>query len=229
MPQILSRALRRYARDDSGTITVETVFVLPLVFWAFLATFVYFDAFAARTESQRAAYTVADSIGRQQFDPLTPEEIETYNRIYSYLSGGQPRTALRVTSVIWNPIEEAYEVVWSYGTNNLDPWDDTFLTPEVVERFPILPSRESVYVVETMVDYVPIMASLPMVGRVLNRQTLRQFIIARPRFAPQLQFDDGTGTVGTTFPTCDDPGVLCNADNPDLDDLGELSEFSATD
>ncbi len=226
MRQYLSDLLRRYGRDDSGAITAETVIILPVVFWAFMATFVYFDAFAARTDSQRAAYTVSDSIGRQQFTPITPAEIDSYNRVFSYLSGGQPRTNLRVTSVIWNPIIEQYEVVWSYGTNSLEPLTDTDLTPQVIERFPVLPTRESIYVVETMVDFVPIMRSLPLVGRVLDRQVLRQFIVARPRFAPQLQFDDGTGVIGTTFPTCDDPGALCNTDNPTFDDDDTLSELN---
>lgn len=224
-----TRLLRRYGRDDSGAITAETVIILPVVFWAFMATFVYFDAFAARTDSQRAAYTVADAIGRQQFEPLTPADIDSYNRVFSYLAGSQPRTNIRVSSVIWNPIIEQYEIVWSYGTNNMVPMTEANLTPQVIERFPVLPTRESIYVVETMLDYAPIMRSLPLVGRVLDRQTLRQFIIARPRFAPQLRFDDGTGVVGTTFPTCDDPGVLCDASNPSFDSDGELSELSVND
>lgn len=202
--------LRRFQRDDAGTITIETILIVPVVMWAFMATFVFFDAFASRTASQRAAYTVSDALGRQQLEVLTPEDIEGYNRVYSFLAGAQPRTNLRVSSVIWNPVEEQYEIVWSHATNDGPLLQPHHLTPEVLARLPVLPERESVYVVETRLDYVPVIAHLPLIGRVLDRQVLREFIVARPRFAPQLQFDDGSGVVGNTFPTCDDPGALCN-------------------
>ncbi len=213
--------LRRFQRDDTGAITVETILIVPVVMWAFMATFVFYDAFSSRTASQRAAYTVSDAIGRQQLDVLTPEDIEGYNRVYSFLAGSQPRTNLRVSSIIWHPVDDEYQIVWSHATNNGLPLEQHHLTPEVLDRLPVLPARESVYVVETNLDYVPIVDRLPLMGRILDRQILREFIVARPRFAPQLQFDDGTGVVGNTFPTCDDQGALCNPGGSGPGDFGD--------
>ena len=36
--------LRDFGRDEKGTIMAETVIVLPLLLWAYLALFVYWDA-----------------------------------------------------------------------------------------------------------------------------------------------------------------------------------------
>ena len=214
MKNFLKRRFRRFAADDTGTITVESILILPVVMWAFVATFVYYDAFASRTASQRAAYTISDSIGRQQNDVLTPEDLESYNRIFGYLSKTQRDTRLRVSSVVWNPGDELYEIVWSYATNEGIPMTEADLTPELVARLPVLPQRESAYIVETSVNFVPLTEALPLSGIILRRQTLREFIVSRPRFSPQLRFDDGTGLVGTTFPTCDDPGVICGTEDP---------------
>lgn len=205
----------RFQRQEAGTITVETLLILPLVLWAFLATFVFFDAFSAKTTAERAAYTVSDAIGRQQNTPLTAEEIDGFNEVFAYLARNQPETRLRVSSVIWNPINEEYEVVWSYATNNGDILTNDDFTPELLERLPVLPNRESVYITETEVQYVPTLEALPFMGVILQSQALRQFIIARPRFTPQLRFDDGSVTVGGTFPTCDDPGVICGSQGPE--------------
>lgn len=224
MQRLITRHLRRFRSEDSGSITVETLLILPVVFWAFLATFVFFDAFAARTASERAAYVVSDSIGRQQFQALTPDDLEAYNRVFSYLARSQPNTQLRVTSVIWHPGEERYNVAWSYATNNGTPLTTDVLNMGIHERLPVLAtadggqSRESVFITETRVGFVPISDSLPFVGTVLQPQILRQLIVSRPRFAPQLQFDDGTNRYGTSFPTCDDPGVICGTE-----DIGDIS------
>lgn len=208
------RSLRCFIDDQRGVVSAETLIILPVVMWAFLATFVYFDVFAAQTTSQRSAYTISDSIGRQQNEVLTPETIDGYNRVFAYLASSRRATATRVTSIIWHPGEEEYQIVWSYGTTGFSPMTDADLTPELVARLPVLPERESVYLVETAMAYRPVITNLPFVGRVLDDRTLREFIVSRPRFSPQLRFNDGTGVVGTAFPTCDDPGVICGTQNP---------------
>jgi Flp pilus assembly protein TadG len=220
----LSHRLRRFRSEDEGSVTIEMLLILPVVLWAFLATFVFFDAFSSRTAAERAAYTISDSIGRQQNSALTPDDLDSYNRIFSYLARNQPNTRLRVSSIIWNPVDEEYNVVWSYATNDGTPLTTETLTPELIARLPVLEradgqqSRESVFLTETSVGFVPVLESLPLVGLVLRPQVLSKQIVSRPRFSPQLRFDDGTGVIGTTFPTCDDPGVICGTEDPDLDD-----------
>lgn len=212
MIKALLARVRRFGADDPGTVTLETIVVLPVVLWAFVATFVFYDAFAARAASQRAAFNISDAIGRQHNSVLTPADLVSYNRIFAFLSRTQPTTRLRVTSIIWNPITLEHNIVWSYSPNGGTPMTAEDLTPPVLARLPVLPQQESIFIVETWLDFRPITRSLPLMGEVLRPQTLREFVVSRPRFAPQLRFNDGTGLVGTTFPTCDDPGVICGVE-----------------
>lgn len=224
MKRILPHIMRQFRAGEAGSISVETLLILPVVLWAFMATVGFYDAFAARTASERAAYTVSDAIGRQADQAITPDDLEGYNRVFSYLARSQPNTRLRVTSVFWHPGEQEYQVAWSYATNNGIPLTTETLTPALIARLPVLATedgdqaRETVYITETRLAFNPIMERLPFVGTVIKAQVLEQFIVARPRYAPQLLFDDGTGAIGTTFPTCDDPGIICGVGT--LGDLG---------
>ncbi|MFC3117956.1 TadE/TadG family type IV pilus assembly protein [Jhaorihella thermophila] len=46
MPYALRRILSGYARDERGSITVEFVLIVPLLFWAFMASYVFLTATA---------------------------------------------------------------------------------------------------------------------------------------------------------------------------------------
>lgn len=218
MKRFVTQILRKFRSGEAGSISVETLIIMPVVLWAFMAAVGFYDAFAARTASERAAYTVSDAIGRYTDRALTPEDIEGFNRVFSYIARSQPNTRMRVTSVYWHPGNQRHEVVWSYASNQGIPLTTETLTPQMLARLPELSTedgdqaRESIYITETRLAYVPIMERLPFVGTVIRSQVLEQFIVARPRYAPQLMFDDGTGVVGTTFPTCDDPGIICGTD-----------------
>lgn len=206
--------LARFLRRPDAGVSVETIIILPVVLWAFLAVVVYFDLFRAVTTSQRAAYTVADSISRQQNDALTADQIETYNRIFAYLAEARHTTAIRVSSIIWNPVINDYAIAWSYGADGRQPLTDADITEAMRERLPTVPTQDSVIVVETAMDYRPILSQLLLSGTVLRERRLQEFVVTRPRFVPQIVFDDGTNVFGTQFPTCDDPGVICYGEDP---------------
>ena len=58
-------SIRAFAKDESGILLAETLILLPLLIWAFLALFVYWDAFRTINVSQKAAYSIADLMSRQ--------------------------------------------------------------------------------------------------------------------------------------------------------------------
>ena len=43
--RLIRRRLARFSSDQTGSTTVEAVLILPLLLWAYVAMFVYFDAF----------------------------------------------------------------------------------------------------------------------------------------------------------------------------------------
>ncbi len=58
--------LKRFRDDDSGTIMVETVISLPLLVWTIAATYEFFEVHRYKSVREKASYTVADMLSREQ-------------------------------------------------------------------------------------------------------------------------------------------------------------------
>ncbi len=175
-----SAALKRFARETSGSVVVESVLILPLLVWAYVATFVYFDAFRTQNVNLKAAYTLADMLSRRT-DMVDAAYVDGLNRVYDYLSHARGTTALRVTSICHDTKKAGYVVGWSYATKGAAPMTDAALGG-FSAQLPQMPTDESVIVVESTLDYQPLFN----VG--IGRTTFSQFIATRPRFAPQVLF-----------------------------------------
>ncbi len=61
----IRESLRRFWQETEANLTVETILVLPILLWAFFATFVFFDAFRARSLAIKGNYAVADLLSRE--------------------------------------------------------------------------------------------------------------------------------------------------------------------
>ena len=61
----LRSLLAQFKGREDGSIAVETVIMLPLMFWAYLAMYSTFDTFRMYNLNQTAAYTVGDAISRE--------------------------------------------------------------------------------------------------------------------------------------------------------------------
>ena len=46
-------SLRRFREDQSGTLIAEAVIVLPMMLWAYLAMFVYWDAYRSINSAKK--------------------------------------------------------------------------------------------------------------------------------------------------------------------------------
>lgn len=110
--------LRCYRDDMRGSLSVELVFVLPLLLWAYIAIVVFNDAYRARMEGQSAALNVADMISRNT-DELTVDYLEGMNDVFDFLTTRNRETRLRISSIMWDVDSEYPNVVWSYGTRDL--------------------------------------------------------------------------------------------------------------
>lgn len=196
---------RRFLRAEAGSITVEAVIILPVVIWALTATFVFYDSFRINIASQRAAYTVADALSRAT-EPVNPAFINGMNRLHDILARTENPTAMRVTSIGRDAARNRYIVIWSVPTGGRRAMTNAELAQLAPDLLPDFPQGETVILVETEVDYEPLFR----IG--IPAQTFRQALVTRPRFAPQVAFDNGTRILFQNFgqPTCDDGGPLCS-------------------
>lgn len=178
----LSRpCIARFASDQKGSTTVEAVLILPLLLWAYVAMFVYFDAFKIQNTNLRAAYTIADMISRQT-NAIDANYVNGLNTVFDYLVEIDTNTSVRASSVFWDPVANVYKVQWSYATRSM-PLLTNANVNTFASRLPTIPAGDTLIVLETWLDYSP---AFDLGG--LQPRTFKEFIATRPRFVAQVPF-----------------------------------------
>ncbi|EPX86515.1 hypothetical protein ruthe_01330 [Rubellimicrobium thermophilum DSM 16684] len=187
----LRHRLLRFARDDRGSMAVEAMLILPILVWAYLATFVFFDGYRAQSLNTKAAYTIGDILSRET-NWVTPAYLDSLFALQQVLTQSDQPRSMRITVIRWNATARRYEVVWSRvrgsGAQQLVTNDLAKLAPFL----PVMPAGESAILTETWVDYRP-------PASVIAPFTFRDFVVTRPRFASQLCWNDRNtgGTMAT--------------------------------
>lgn len=168
-------SLKTFMRDETGTVMAETVIVLPILLWAFLALFVYWDSFRSLNTSQKAAYTISDIISREMSERPTTY-FDGLRNVMDRLVDGDQDAKIRVTSITYKQTNLRFEVLWSYSPRgDMTAWD-TGTLQSVKDRIPNMSDADYATIVETEVTYTPIFN----IG--MNATTMKNFIITRPRF-----------------------------------------------
>ncbi|MFK7745256.1 MAG: TadE/TadG family type IV pilus assembly protein [Roseobacter sp.] len=167
-------------RKEDGSIAVETVIIVPILVWAYLAMFTIFDAYRQYTMQQKAAYTVSDLISRQA-TPLDASFLDGAHSLLDELTRAVGEIGFRVTVVNYDLVNQQYAVVWSRtrgGMIGLQSADVANWT----NNLPVLPQDDQIVIVETSAMFQPVFR----IG--LGDQTINNFVFTRPRYAKQLCF-----------------------------------------
>ncbi|MDB5664969.1 hypothetical protein [Cypionkella sp.] len=175
----LRYTLERFSRDESGTLMAEALIVLPFMLWAYLALFVYWDAYRAVNTAQKAAYTISDMISREMVT-LPTNYVTGMRDLMRYLIDKDQTVKLRVTSVTWSSANARFEVDWSRSPDNAMPQQTTTTIATSAYRIPAMADGDRVIIVDAEVSYHPAFD----VG--MNDEVIKQFIVTRPRFIPKL-------------------------------------------
>lgn len=190
------RLSKRFTRDEQGSLSIEAVFALPMLVWAIAATFVFWDAFKTLNITQKATYTVADMISRES-DAIDADFLTSMHELFAYLSNEDgDGNALRITVVKMNEDPDtnvkSLEMVWSEGVGGAVGLENM---TTIENRIPDMATGDQLIVVESEQEWAPAFA----VGLAAYR--FREVALARPRFAPQVKWDDGTATAAATTTT----------------------------
>lgn len=186
---LIPEKLISFIRDERGNVLAETVVILPIVIWSYLAFFVYWDAYKTTNVAQKAAYTVADLISREQAT-LPTTYIPGMLSLLRYLVEDQTSTKIRVTSLLFtegatvkiaeDDADDRTIVQWSISPNNaMVPYTNATLLP-VLNKIPAMFDGDSVILVETSMDFKP-MFDVGMASRQVTN-----FVVTRPRFLPKI-------------------------------------------
>ena len=63
---LIKSYIRDFAEDTNGTIMVETVLTLPMMFMGLAGMFEFFEVHRFQSTRDKASYTVADMLSREQ-------------------------------------------------------------------------------------------------------------------------------------------------------------------
>lgn len=181
---ILQKRLFRFLQDETGSASIETVIILPVLAWIFLATFVYFDAFRAKSINVKATYTISDILSREVNEPITPEFMDSLYALYQGLVVHTQPRSIRVTAIRYVQATNAYNVIWS-EVRGVAPLPARLTNANLATirntRLPVMYDGEVGVLIETSGRYFPIFGYVGLPGF-----TVGNFMILRPRFAPQI-------------------------------------------
>ncbi|NBZ89980.1 TadE/TadG family type IV pilus assembly protein [Stagnihabitans tardus] len=180
----LRQALTRFAAREDGSVVAEGVIVLPLLIWAFIGLFVYWDAFREMNTVQKAGYTLSDVLSRQQTG-VTNAYVVGMQDLFDYLVGDDSENSIRVTSVTRNGTNDKFEVHWSRTTNSERmPALTTTKLQDYIAQIPSMADNDYAVIVEVNVPYTPAFD----VG--LGDRVFTEFIVTRPRFLHCVPMDN---------------------------------------
>ena len=184
MFQSLKDRLRRFSRDECGTVMVEVVLTLPILFLGVAVTYEFYEIHRYNSARDKATYTVADMISREMA-PVNDTYIDNTKALFDSVSNDSAPTQIRVTVIKYDADQDQYSVAWSAvrGTGNM-PVLTTDLVRDRHSELPNMGDGEEIILVESESDYQPVFD----VGFGDGVSVVTRMITS-PRFAPQVVWD----------------------------------------
>ena len=147
----MSRELfNRFRKDETGTITVEFVIVVPLLFALLVLSFEVFDAFKSYSRASKATYAVTDIISRQtSIDQKRVEELHMV--LDSMMPWLNEDKWLRVTSLSQGP--NGYNVEWSHASGTNVTLNNAMIDEELKAILPQIAPGDTVILTETSIPH----------------------------------------------------------------------------
>jgi Flp pilus assembly protein TadG len=180
MKTLLHPLLRRFMREERGAILLETIIMLPILIWALFAMAAYWDIYRTINRQQKAAYAMADVITRQT--NVTPAYVDAMDDVMNYMLDDGQLAKVRITSVGWSSVNNRFEVKWSRSPGGALPALTTSTLQPLAPKIPAMTASSTVVLFESELAYKPNI-KVPLVDSVgVTAQTLKQFIVTRPRF-----------------------------------------------
>lgn len=183
-------AVAGFRKSENGSASIELLFMVPLLSLITFSMVTYFAAFRAQTHATRASTVMTDMVSRE-VAAVTPEYLAGVEGLMKTLVHTDDNPDFRLTAFTYDETEETYLVAWSKDTGLYGEMDDADIN-EVSHRLPVLKDGQRALLMETSVDYTP------MLDIGLGTRTFENFNVAAPRFVPQLCYMENPSADPTT-------------------------------
>ena len=177
----LKSILARFRRDTEGSYSVETILLLPMLAWAILAMYSYFDGLRLANVNVKAAHTISDILSRET-EPVNDNFIDGTERLFAFLVNRSYEKSLRVSVFRFDGPNDEFDLVWSESRGNIAAYTEASAAA-ATDKLPITANGDTIIVVETWMNY----RSAFVMG--LSDTLLYNFLVTSPRFAPQLLWE----------------------------------------
>ncbi len=179
--------LSRFWADEAGTGITEFVIVFPLLVWAWIGMYCYWDVYRSLNLAQKASFTVSDNLSRSNGE-INKAYIDGLREFVTFLAQTDEDVAIRVSSIGWDAVGQKHVVLWSYSPDNAFPVLTNGLLTEIDDQIPTLVQFETVLLLETQIDYESPIGIDKVAGIDIGvgPRTFREFVVTRPRFVPKV-------------------------------------------
>jgi Flp pilus assembly protein TadG len=167
MIAFMRNAVRRFQRDQKGTMTVEFTIVFPLLMLWFVGSFVFFQTFRNYSMAEKATFAIADVISRQS--TVNNAYLDSMGPLFTALRPSRSTGEwLRVSSIKYTE-DDGYQIQWSRSVSG-----GAELTDAPTAIMPTLAEGETILLTETYVPYQPMVdwvgiPSLTWANRIISR------------------------------------------------------------
>lgn len=189
----LKNRLSQFRRDTRGTVTVEAVIIVPILFWAVTATWEFFELYRFKSVREKASYVVVDMISREQ-NGITKTYLDNTLSLYNDVVREAGNNQIRISSVMFRDndpnldTDDEYIILWSEvrGEGPLKP----IKTSEIkdgVDYIPSMADQSTLIMIQTLSIYHPNFK----VGLDAN-VPVDTHVFTSPRFVAQVNCTDCT-------------------------------------
>lgn len=186
----MNNKLKKFWDSEYAAITLEFIIVFPLLWFWFIGSIVFFDAFKCRMHATAAASTMADIVSRK--DSMSRDDVLLMYNVHEALLPKGVGGWIRISSIRLktlgtgsaNPNE--YEVLWSALSGSAAAVSGKAkLKAEDIQQqgIPLLQVNEEIIIFESFVPYVPI---ADWVG--IRAKTWSTAVAISPRFTTSIPY-----------------------------------------
>lgn len=201
----LLKQLKNFAQNTRGSVAVEVAILMPLLLWALAAMAIFFDVFRTKSSAEKASFTISDALSRET-NAITPTFVTNTRALFDDMVGletpaeapdgdagvvdptvSEDASSMRISVITWNDDESEYELEWSKIRGDEFVAYQSADMAALAGSLPNMADQDTVIVVETHMLYQPTLN----VG--LGDRDIQTFVFTRPRYAPQLVFNEAAG------------------------------------
>ncbi|WP_282118797.1 TadE/TadG family type IV pilus assembly protein [Ruegeria atlantica] len=178
----LRRALGTFVRRESGSLTVESALLAPMLVWSVVMTYGYFDGFRESTANLKAAFTVSDLISREAENEITDTYASSMYVIFNRMVRDNTPLKMRLSLVRYNAEDDLHIVEWSTHCGFTGTWNNGNVKP-LADTLPAMADLDTLIVVETSKDYDPPINT----DWLASPHKFDNVVFTRPRFVPTIK------------------------------------------